>query len=158
MSVTATAEGSGQPVQGELPNENAPEKEISPLPPFFSGTDTTVEAGQFLTVTGGWVVTTSLEDQKELLNSTKQTFTFEDQEFVLSEFDDWENNGDGSVRFSHTDPPYPRGSTVEVSWDAVVTDTFYDEFRKRTWESGERLLPSIFPTSRTYEIVGKDRN
>ena len=148
--------GGGQPITGQLPNENAPEAIVSPLPPFFGVEGTTREVGQFLTVSGGWLDVAG--NTKDLLNSTRQTFTFEDQTFVLDSFEDWESDGDGSFSFAHTDPPFPKGEVVDVSWDVIITAPFYDSTRDTHYEPGDRYVPSLFPTSRRYEIVGENKD
>lgn len=143
----------GQPVGGELPNENVPEASITTLPPRFGLQDVTREVGTFLTLKQGWAGVT---DKTELfLDSIRQTFTYEGQTFVLDSVDDWEAYDDGSYAFTYTKPPFPKGETVEVSSDVIVTDPFYDPLQETYYSEGDRYAPSVFPTSRTYEIVGK---
>ena len=159
--LTSTATGNsdkrktgGQPLGGELPNENVPQASITTLPPRFGTTDTTREVGTFLTLAEGWAGVT---DKTELLlDSIREEFTYDGQTFVLDSADDWEANDDGSYWFRHTEPPFPKGKTVEVSADVTVTDAFYDPLQEKEYEAGERYAPSVYPTSRTYEIVGKE--
>lgn len=158
LTSTATARSDnertgGQPLGGELPNENVPNASITTLPPRFGTTDTTREVGTFLTLAEGWA---GVSDKTELLlDNIREEFTYDGQTFVLDSADDWEASDDGSYWFRHTEPPFPKGKTVEVSSDVIVTDSFYDPLQEREYEEGDQYAPSVYPTSRTYEIVGK---
>ncbi|WP_137283901.1 hypothetical protein [Halorussus salinisoli] len=146
-----------RPVGGDVPNENVPRATITPFMPEGD----TREVGQFITLHGGWKVgeEQTFEAMTELVNKTRQTFTYGDQSFVLDSEEDWERDGYGenTYKFSHTKPPYPKGDLIEVTWDAIFTDSYYDSWREMQYEPGDRYMPWVFPLSETFEIVGKNR-
>lgn len=153
VSSTAAAEGEGmQPIQGELPNENAPHELVKAFP----ASEETREAGQFLQLRNGWGFPDCPSDvQREFLNKTRQTFVYDGQTFVLNSFDDWEQ-GEGevdSVVFTHTDPPKPKGKTFQVTWDTIYTADFDDPCFDNRYEEGDRHVG--FPFESSYEIVAK---
>ena len=160
-SVAAAEEEEGaQPLGGELPNTNVPEDEVVAF--ASQGQTLTRDTNTFLTLRNGWVGPND-DELRELLNNTRQTFTYDGQMFVLDEASDWSDDSDRTDRlseywFTHTDPPKQAGKVFDVTWDAIVTGEFYDPISDRTYEPGERFRPSIFPTSNTYEIVPEEES